>query len=181
MRRIEEQLLKELETFTAFARSRVGDSHLAADVVQESLLRAVRSSDQLRDEESATAWFYRILRRTIIDLYRRRDASQRAIERLEIELDSPASSDEERAACACIESLIPTLKPDYATLIRELDLDGQSPEQVAARHGVTANNLRVRHHRARQQLRERLEQTCQLCAKHGCLDCTCSSETIPQA
>lgn len=44
---------------------------------------------------------------------------------------------------------------------------------LAGELGRNANNLRVRHHRARQQLRERLEQTCRLCAKHGCLDCTC--------
>lgn len=175
MQQIEEQLLKELDTFTAFARSRVGDPHLAADVVQESLLKAVKSADQLRDDESVTAWFYRILRRTIIDLYRRRDAAQRAVERLEVEFAVPPDAEDERVACACIEALIPTLKPDYADLIRRLDLEGRPPEQVAAAAGLTANNLRVRHHRARQQLRERLEQTCRLCAKHGCLDCTCAS------
>ena len=173
MKRIEEQLLKELDAFTAFARSRVGDAHLAADVVQDSLLKAVKSADQLRDDESVTAWFYRILRRTIIDLYRRRDAAQRAIERLENELNLPPDSVEEKVSCACVETLIPTLKPEYAELIRALDLAGQTPEQVAAQRGVTANNLRVRHHRARQQLRERVEQTCRMCAKHGCLDCTC--------
>jgi RNA polymerase sigma factor (sigma-70 family) len=173
MKRIEEQLLKELDAFTAFARSRVGDDHLAADVVQDSLLKAVKSADQLRDDESVTAWFYRILRRTIIDLYRRRDAAHRAIQRLENELNLPPDAAEEKVSCACVETLIPTLKPEYAELIRELDLAGQTPEQVAAQRGVTANNLRVRHHRARQQLRERVEQTCRLCAKHGCLDCTC--------
>ena len=175
MQRIEEHLLKELDTFTAFARSRVGDSHLAADVVQESLLKAVKSAGQLRDDESVTAWFYRILRRTIIDLYRRRDAAQRAVERLESELSLPPSAEEERTACACVESLIPTLKPEYGELIRELDLSGKSPEELAAKRGMSANNLRVRHHRARQQLRERLESVCRLCAKHGCLDCTCGA------
>jgi RNA polymerase sigma factor (sigma-70 family) len=175
VKRIEEQLLKELDTFTAFARSRVGDDHLAADVVQDSLLKAVKSADQLRDDESVTAWFYRILRRTIIDLYRRRDAAHRALDRLENELNLTPDAEEERVACACVETLIPTLKPEYAELIRELDLAGQTPEQVATKRGVTANNLRVRHHRARQQLRERLEQTCRLCAKHGCLDCTCKN------
>jgi RNA polymerase sigma factor (sigma-70 family) len=173
MQRIEEHLLKELDTFTAFARSRVGDPHLAADVVQDSLLKAVKSADQLRDDESVTAWFYRILRRTIIDLYRRRAAAQRAVERLEQELAAPPDAEEARVTCACVEAIIPTLKPEYAEIIRQLDLDGRAPEQVAAARGVTANNLRVRHHRARQQLRERLEQTCRLCARHGCLDCTC--------
>ena len=170
---IEGQLLQQLEAFTAFARARVGDPHLAADVVQDSLLKAVKSVDQLRDDESVTAWFYRILRRTLIDLYRRRAASQRAVEQLEQQFNKPPDVQEERTVCACIESLIPTLKPDYAELIRRLDLDQQPAVAVGAALGLNANNLRVRHHRARQQLRERLEQTCRLCAKHGCLDCTC--------
>ena len=173
MHQLESQLLPELEKFTAFARSRVGDPHLAADVVQDSLLKAMKSAGQLRDDESVVAWFYRILRRSIIDLYRRRASNQSAIERLEHELDLPPDAAEARTVCGCIESLIPTLPTDYAELIRRVDLAGESPETVSAALGLTANNLRVRHHRARRQLRERLEQLCRMCAKHGCLDCTC--------
>jgi RNA polymerase sigma factor (sigma-70 family) len=171
--KIETHLLQELEQFTNFVRSRVGDPHLAADVVQDSLLKAIKSAEQLRNDENVTAWFYRILRRSIIDLYRRRAANQAALKRLERESDSPPDNEEKRIACACIETLIPTLKSDYAELIRRLDLGGETPEHVGTALGLTANNLRVRHHRARQQLRERLEQTCRMCAKHGCLDCTC--------
>ena len=170
---LEKQLLAELEKFTNFVRSRVNDPHLAADVVQDSMLKALKSADQLRDEESVTAWFYRILRHSIIDLYRRRATNQAAFERLEQEMNSAPDSEEQRVVCGCVEMLIPTLKPDYAELIRRLDLGNEGPEQVGAALGMTANNLRVRHHRARQQLRERLEQTCRMCAKHGCLDCTC--------
>ena len=173
MRHLEEQLLKELETFSAFARSRVGDPHLAADVVQDSLLKAMKSADQLREDESVTAWFYRILRRTIIDLYRRRATSQTALAKLEQELATVPTTEAVQTACACVEALIPALKPEYAELIRRLDLDGESVESVANRLGLHPNNLRVRHHRARHQLRARLEQTCRVCAKHGCFDCTC--------
>jgi RNA polymerase sigma factor (sigma-70 family) len=175
MSRIEEHLMKELDRFTAFARSRVGDAHLAADVVQESLLKALKSADQLRDEESLTAWFYRILRRTIIDLHRRREAARRVEERWEAEGDTARDAETERVACACVASLIDTLKPEYAELIRELDLEGKTAKEVAAVRGLTPNNLRVRHHRARQQLRERIEATCRVCAKHGCLNCTCQT------
>lgn len=171
--KIETQLLQELEQFTNFVRSRVNDPHLAADVVQDSLLKAVKAADQLRDDESVTAWFYRILRRSIIDLYRRRAVNQGALERLERELNIAPDAEEQRVVCECVETLIPTLKPDYAELIQRLDLENEAPEQVGAGLGMTANNLRVRHHRARQRLRERLEQTCRMCAKHGCLDCTC--------
>lgn len=170
---VEESLLANLKTFVAFARSRVGNAHLAEDVVQDSLLKAINSADQLRENENVTAWFYRILRRSIIDLYRRQAVKQKSLERLEREVNSPPDTEEERVTCSCVTTLISTLKPDYAELIRRLDLGDETPEQVGVALGLTANNLRVRHHRARQQLRERLEQTCRMCAKHGCLDCTC--------
>ena len=70
MNNIETVLLENLKEFLGFARKRLGDPELAADVVQDSLLKALKAADQIRDEESAKAWFYRILRRTIIDLYR---------------------------------------------------------------------------------------------------------------
>lgn len=172
-RPIEAQLLSELGQFTTFVRRRVGDPHLADDVVQDSLLKALKSVDRIQNEASVTAWFYRILRHAIIDLHRRRAVKQAALERLERELDTPPDPEAQRVICGCVKNLIPTLKPDYAELVRRLDLENESPEQVGAALGLTANNVRVRHHRARQQLRQRLEQTCRVCAKHGCLDCTC--------
>lgn len=173
MKSLEEQLLTQLEMLTAFARKRVNDPELAADLVQESLLKAVKSAEQLREDENVTAWFYRILRRTIIDLYRRKAANKRAMEALEAHMEAPADEEEQRTACACVAGLVPTLKPEYGELVKRLDLDGETPEIVAQELGVTPNNLRVRHHRARQQLREKVEAVCQMCAKHGCLDCSC--------
>ena len=83
---IEEPLLKNLQAFVAFTRKRVGDPHLAEDVVQECLLKALRSDRKPASDEDVIAWFYRILRRSIIDLYRRRDVRDRALERLQAEL-----------------------------------------------------------------------------------------------
>ena len=175
MSTIEKHLLQHLNEFTGFARKRLADPELADDAVQESLLKALKASGSMRDTESAKAWFYRILRRTIIDLYRRRDVQQRAVERMERELDSPPTPDEVRVACGCLEKLIPTLKAEYSTLVRRLDLNGEALEPVAASLGITTNNLKVRLHRARRQLKERVTQTCRVCAKHGCLDCTCDT------
>ncbi len=67
----------------------------------------------------------------------------------------------------------PALKPEYAELIEKMELADGDPAQVAKQLGINRNNLKVRRHRARQALRERLEETCRVCAKHGCLDCTC--------
>jgi RNA polymerase sigma factor (sigma-70 family) len=165
-------LLENLNEFVAFARARVADPELAADVVQESLLKAIKSSEQLRDGETARAWFYRILRHTIIDLYRRRDAEQRALEKLENE---PPDSAETNVVCRCLDRLIPALKPEYAALVRAVDLEEKAIEVIAKELQITANNANVRLHRARQQLRDRLERTCKVCATHGCLDCSCDA------
>ena len=171
---IEKHLLANLHEFVGFAQKRLRDADLGADAVQDSLLKAIGAKEQLRNEESAKAWFYRILRRTIIDLYRRRDARDRAIDNLQRDVDGPVDDEEERLVCACMNELIATLTPQYADLIRRLDLNSEDPVAVAASLGISKNNLNVRSPRARQQLRQRLEQTCRVCAQHGCLDCHCS-------
>jgi DNA-directed RNA polymerase specialized sigma24 family protein len=68
------------------------------------------------------------------------------------------------------------LQPEYAKTVRLLDLEGHSPEDTARMLGITCNNLKVRLHRGRKQLRQRVEQTCQACATHGCLNCTCDTQ-----
>jgi RNA polymerase sigma factor (sigma-70 family) len=173
MSTLEEQLLSNLNEFVGFARKRLSDPELAADAVQESLLKAVKGADQLRDEENAKAWFYRMLRRTIIDLYRRRDARDRAMADFEREFGATPDSEEEQVVCSCMERLLPGMTPQYAELIRRVDLNEEKPDALAAELGITKNNLNVRLHRARQQLKGRLEENCQICATHGCLDCHC--------
>lgn len=168
------QLLEHHEMFLAFARKRVADPDLAADAVQDSLLKAVKSAGQIRDNESVVPWFYRILRRTILDLYRRRGVRQRVMVEMPEDFEAVASEEEKANICGCLRGLLPTLKPEYAQAIEAVDLGEGSLENVAAKLGVARNNLKVRLHRARKQLHDRLVQTCQLCAKHGCLDCHCS-------
>ena len=171
-------LLSNLAAFQAFARRRVGDDQLAADAVQESLLRALKSDQRFSADDNVLAWFYRILRNVLTDLHRRRAAQTRGLERFASEsavAHETEDSDIEQAACACFRGLLPTLRPEYARVLELADLDGKPAEAVAEGLGISKNNLKVRLHRARRQLRERLEQTCKACAAHGCLDCNCDS------
>ncbi len=174
MEKIQTQLLESLNEYVAFARKRLSDPELAADAVQDSLLKALNAADGVRDDKNVKAWFYGILRRTIIDLYRSRDVYRRAVAQIQSDLSSPFEG-EEQVVCGCIDTLIPTLKPQYSTLLQRLDLGGETRESVAANLGITTNNLTVRLHRARRLLKERLTQTCRLCARNGCLDCTCDT------
>ncbi|MDB6149753.1 MAG: Sigma subunit DNA-directed polymerase [Chthoniobacter sp.] len=170
-------LLANLGAFQGFARRRLGDDQLAADAVQESLLRALKSERGLLHDQNLLAWFYRILRNVLTDLHRRRTVQAKGLERFaeELAIADEDQADVEQTACACFRGLLTTMRPEYAQVLQLADLDGQPAEAVAQQVGITRNNLKVRLHRARRQLRERLEQTCQLCAKHGCLDCQCET------
>ena len=149
----------------------------------DSLLKAFRSSDDLRAEERLLPWFYQILRHGIVDAYRSRGFDEQHLAELNTELTSASLEDPEvsRTVCACLHALLPALKPDYAELIRELDLGDALPADLAGRLGITRNNLKVRHHRARAQLRKRLEESCRACAVHGCMDCTCAVDDAPSS
>jgi RNA polymerase sigma factor (sigma-70 family) len=169
------QLLDAREQLLGYVRKRIDDPELAEDILQDSLLRAIRATPELRDPDRLLPWFYRILQNAIVDAYRRRGLERR--HPAPIDGHEPAAPPEDEAVlCACFEALIPTLRPEYAELIRSIELGGEGTEAAAARLGVTPNALKVRRHRARQALRRRLEETCRTCAEHGCLDCTCRRE-----
>jgi hypothetical protein len=69
--------------------------------------------------------------------------------------------------------VLPALKPEYAEVLRRVDLAEEARETAAAALGITIGNLTVRLHRARQALRRVLELTCETCPIHGYLDCGC--------
>ena len=169
----EDALLENFQTFVAFVRKRVGDPHLAEDIVQDSLLKALSADNKPADEENTVAWFYRILRRSIIDVYRRTDARARAMERLAQELPEEPGAEDERLLCQCFKKLLPSIPPQYRELLSAVDLQGEDLGEVANRLGVTRNNLTVRLHRARKHLKDAMAETCQACSDEGCLDCTC--------
>lgn len=161
------RLLERLDEFRAFARKRLGDPELAADAVQESFRRALAKIDQLDDDERLVAWFFRILRNVIADL-----ASRRTTSALADDLAAPA--EEHAAACRCVARLIDDLPGDFAQALRSVELEGKSMDEAAADAGISVANLKVRRFRARAQLRDLVDQTCRMCARHGCLDCTCA-------
>ncbi len=174
--RLRQVLTENLAAFHAFARSRIGDADLAADVVQDALLKALRAEVHLEDDDNLVAWFYRILRNTITDLHRKKASQMKALEQFGHDFDAVPDEEVRQAICGCLRRLLPTLKPEYAEVVQRVDFNEQSTASVAAELGVTPGNLKVRLHRARQQLKERLVETCQLCAKHGCLDCQCENQ-----
>jgi RNA polymerase sigma factor (sigma-70 family) len=171
-----EVLLAERDAFIRFVRARVESDAAAEEIVQNAFLRSLEHQGELREDESATAWFYRILRNAVVDHYRRRDVAGRAAERIAAEMPEAIDevpADERNRVCACVKALASSLKAEYAGMLEKIDVEGRSLGEVAEEEGITTNNATVRLHRARQALKKRVEDTCKSCAKHGCVDCTC--------
>ena len=120
-------LIQNLDTFVNFVRSRTGDAELAADIVQECLLKAIRSETQPQDDEGSVQWFYRILRHAIIDAHRRRTTRDRALTAFEEQWPEIMGSEDERQLCQCMMAIIPDLPAAEAELLRRVDLGGESP------------------------------------------------------
>ncbi len=160
--------------FLSFLERRVGHREVAEDVLQEAYARSLDKLP-LGSEESAVAWFYRVLRNAVVDHYRRGGASERALASLarELEEQTEPNLDERDAVCRCVAKLSGTLKPEYAQALRRIDIDGVSVQQYAEEAGITPNNAGVRVFRARQTLRKRVVRWCGSCAARGCIDCSC--------
>jgi RNA polymerase sigma factor (sigma-70 family) len=166
--------------FLGFLLRRVDSHATAEDILQSAYTRALEQSSTLRDEESAIAWFYRILRNAVIDYYRHRAAEDRALERWARDLAEETRPDPQtqEIVCECIGDVLSSLKPAYREVIREVELGGSSLQAFAERAHMTAGNAAVRVHRARQALKKQLTIVCGTCAKHGCIDCSCGRSNL---
>jgi RNA polymerase sigma-70 factor (ECF subfamily) len=173
-----ENLIAQRTQFLSFVERRVNDRDAAEDILQAAYARTVAQAGSLRNPESASAWFYQILRNAIVDFYRHRAVVERLVEPIEDGADPVAPSQEDKAnICPCLPGALDELRPAYAEVLREVDLAEDSAQAVngfALRVGITAGNAAVRAHRARKALERKLRQTCGSCAGAGCLDCTCN-------
>ncbi|MHC4489161.1 MAG: RNA polymerase sigma factor [Planctomycetota bacterium] len=139
--------------FLSFLKGRIANPSDAEEILQAAFVKSIKKSDSIRNGESVVAWMEH-LARMITDT-------------------ETLQPDIEHAVCQCVYDLLPTLKDDYSRLLMRVDLEGASIAEVASETGMTANNTRVKLHRARKALRKQLQLSCGSCTEHGCLDCDC--------
>ncbi len=159
--------------YRAFVRRRLRTEADAEDLLQQALLRAAERIGTLQQDERLDAWFYRILRNTLAD-HHVREATRSARFELLPE-DVAEASPEQVAGCACALGFLDQLRPEQGELLRRIDLNDEPLADAARGLGITANNAKVRLHRARKALRERLQSCCGAGSFRACLDCSCES------
>jgi RNA polymerase sigma factor (sigma-70 family) len=148
---------------STLARRLVGDAE-AEDLTQETLLQAYLGLDRLRDRERFSAWIYGIaLNLAKMRLRSRRngvlpgvEAGAERLAALVAAEPSPAEVVEARELWSLVERAVAVLPPAERRAVLMHYVDGLSCEEIAALLGVPAGTVRVRLHRARGRLRDRL-------------------------
>jgi RNA polymerase sigma factor (sigma-70 family) len=167
-------LVANHRAFLNFVARRVGNRDVAEEILQNAFVKNVDKLDSVR--ETATGWFYKVLRNAIIDYTRHRNIATKSLATYATNVETDDTRDDELhgVVCSCVAELASTLKPEYADALRRIDVEGISVKAYAEQVGITANNAGVRVFRAREALRKQVARSCGTCADHGCLDCTCA-------
>lgn len=167
------RLVSQRHEFLGFLERKLGSRATAEDILQEAFERSLDKVDQLEQEESARAWFYRVLRNAVIDHQRRAGVAQKRLDELARELEQAPEPELDAAVCQCVSGVAASLKPEYAEVLRAVEVEGIAVKDFAASSGITPNSAAVRVFRARQALKQQLKRCCGSCADNECRDCTC--------
>ena len=152
------------ETYTLAYRL-TGNEEDARDVVQEAYLRGYRSLKSFREDAQFTTWLYRITANCAATHMGRsnRHRHDDIDDRLDLTDDRPESDPEQRADAGALRDRLTAelghLAPRLRAVVVLRDVYDLSHEAIAKELGITEGAAKVRLHRARRQLRERLFPT----------------------
>ncbi len=170
----ERTLMQHRSRFVDWLERKTRSRDLAEEILQTAYVRALERGTPEAGDEGLVPWFQAVLRNAWLDRVRRAGVETEAAQRLAREASESAPEEELRdAICACVRDAVEALKPEYAEVIREVDLGERPLGEVARQARITPNNAGVRLHRARQALGRQLGKLCGACAAHGCLECHC--------
>ncbi len=131
-----------------------GHRETAEELVQETLLRAWKHLDQLRDDKAAKGWLFMILRRE-----RARGYARQAPTATDIELERLAGdgfeSDTDRMA---LYEAIEALPAKYRTPLVLFAIGGFDVNEIATDLRLKGATVKTRLFRAREKLRQQLQE-----------------------
>jgi RNA polymerase sigma-70 factor (ECF subfamily) len=141
----------------------LGNRAEAEEIAQETFLRAHRALPEFRGEARLHTWLYGIASRLCLN---RLASAERRVVRGDDEALAAAASDEPSAAArleraereAAVREAIGALPEERRIVVVLRDLEGLSYDEVAAVLGLEPGTVRSRLHRARLDLKAKLER-----------------------
>ncbi len=137
----------------------------AEELSQDIFVKAYRSLADFRGDSKFSTWLYTIVRTSCITFLRKRklpttsmDNEKTFIQVESQESDFKANQVEQRSRHAMVNEAIKLLSPDDAQVITLFYKGEQSLEEIGKIIGAEPNTVKVKLHRARQRLKEKMEK-----------------------
>jgi RNA polymerase sigma-70 factor (ECF subfamily) len=110
-----DKLIESRMQFLSFLRNRVRHAEDAEELLQDAFLKSLEKSSEVRDKEKIVAWFYRMLRNSVVDYYRKAGKNTQELAGLLADLDKHAivATGHQNEICHCLHPLLENIKPEY--------------------------------------------------------------------
>lgn len=139
-----------------------GNKEDREDLVQETIVKAYKSFNQLNRNEKCRAWLASILYNTFINKYRREKGNPvilKPVEESPAYQDDPESKMLERIKYEELLNALDELPEEYRTVIIFSDMQDMSYKDITEILGVPIGTVRSRLSRGRQLLRAKLYES----------------------
>lgn len=168
----EQQALPFAEQLYAAAMRMTHNPADAADLVQETMVKAFAAFKGFEQGTNLKAWLYRILTNTYINLYRKRQREpyQNPLDELEewqigeatstTSMGSRSAEAEaiDRMPASVVKDALAALPDDFRMVVYYADVEGFAYQEIADIMGTPIGTVMSRLHRARRMLRESLAE-----------------------
>jgi len=160
------QLVERYQNYVFTLVLRFTDSREdAEEISQDIFVKAYRSLADFRGESKFSTWLYTIVRTSCITFLRKKKLDITSIdnERIFLQLENQesgfkANTIEQKSRHAMVSKAILLLSPDDAQLITLFYKGEQSLEEIGKVMGLEPNTVKVKLHRARHRLKEKMEK-----------------------
>ncbi|HUH33600.1 MAG TPA: sigma-70 family RNA polymerase sigma factor [Daejeonella sp.] len=136
----------------------------AEEIAQDCFVKAYRSLNNFQQTAKFSTWMYTIVYTTSMTFLRKKRLDTQSIDSEEshIQLENHVSAFnadqvEQKSKFAYLNLAIDQLLPDDAAIITLFYKGEQSLEEIAKALGMESNTVKVKLHRARHRLKEKLE------------------------
>ncbi len=137
----------------------------AEEISQDIFVKAYRSLADFRGESKFSTWLYTVVRTSCITFLRKKRLDTTSIdnERTFLQLENQesgfkANTIEQKSRHAMVNEAIRLLSPDDSQIITLFYKGEQSLEEIGNIIGAEPNTVKVKLHRARQRLKEKMEK-----------------------
>lgn len=138
---------------------RLGDSHLAEDLLQETFVKAMHQGKDFCRLDNARAWLFQVVRNALVDHHRLHK------ETMDVSEDMPApeiQSEPLVALSACVARVLTELAPQDRDVIEQCDLNNMKQQDYAKLHGLSLAATKSRLLRARARMGATLSTNCKV-------------------